>query len=171
MTHPYSINFGKSCEDAEAADDLLPEESDFDLEYADMFRKAKHFIGCWRACAEKLLPTRMILYANFLLYPGKVEDSAQTYNVCADCGKSYTRKTPLMKHVSKHVQIRCGNSLKRRVDSRRFYCDNCRYVIPWVRQLCVHMKGKFDASCEKPLRIEISLRSVQKGVPKTAAWS
>ncbi len=76
-----------------------------------------------------------------------------------------------LKHVSEHMQIRCSNNLKRRADGQRFCCDNCRYVIPWVGQLCVHTKGKFDASCEKPLRIEISLRSVQKGVPKTAAWS
>ncbi len=143
MTHPYSINFGKSCKDAEAADDPLPKESDFDLEYVDMFRKAKHFIGCWRACTEKLLPARMILYANFLLYPGKVEDSAQTYNVCADCGKSYTKKAPLMKHVSKHVQIRCGNSLKCSVDSRRFCCDNCRYVYIRKESLMHHVKSHF----------------------------
>ncbi len=59
---------------------------------------------------------------------------------CTDCGKSYTRKASLMKHV----QIRYGSSLKRR-DSRRFCCDDCGYVYT--------QKEKSDASCEKPLRI------------------
>ncbi len=39
MNHPYVISFEESFKDAEAADDPLPEESDFDLEQAAMFTK------------------------------------------------------------------------------------------------------------------------------------
>ncbi len=98
MKQPYAISFRESSKDAEAADDPLPKESDFDLEQAAMFIRQNTLLAAAGACAEKLLPARTILYANFVYrsYPGKkVEDSAQTYSVCADCNKSCTRKVPI----------------------------------------------------------------------------